>query len=236
MTMSTDISNDRRSQANIAGHRACLYGMLTAIINTLPGQDLLSLLDSPDFLSFTDTCRSLDNQNVVEGLTSIGKFSQAAAQGLSPATLTELGIDRTRLFRAYGIQGFMAPHEGNYTERKNGPAREAAIHDVVEFYRAAGLAPSEDCREAPDYISIQLDFMRMLCLREKEQWLTNQEVPPALSLELIFFQKHIGQWLGKYCDAALAIATTDFYKGLLCTLKGLVETEKDYLDNLPIRY
>jgi TorA maturation chaperone TorD len=133
----------------------------------------------------------------------------------------ELAVDWTRLFR--GLRpgyGPPPPYEGVYL----GGDGLQAIQAVARFYHSHGLGPADGAGNRPDYIGLELDFLRHACEQqagalekgetgEAEKW---QEVEES------FLEEHTGKWIGAYCERAIAEARTDFYRGTLRLMGAMI--------------
>ena len=108
------------------------------------------------------------------------------------------------------------------------------------FYRKAGLVPDETVTEAADYLCVELDFMKQLCLRERTLYLREGEpeqlIAQSIGLEEEFLRMHLGAWIGAFCSAVVKHASTDFYRGFALILDAYIRVEKAYvIDSHPER-
>lgn len=208
----------------IAELRSEIYGFIVSVINTLPDKFLLNRIKEKEILEFIICLQLFENEKITEGSILIKNY---ISKKNTYNEVTHLGIDRTRLFRAYGVDSFLAPNESNYHNKfKDEDCTNKVMLRVVDFYRKAGVLPAADCTESPDFLSVELDFMRILCEKERMQWLENKEASSVISLEQNFLTQHLCQWVKSYCGAALKIAKTDFYKGLILLVAGIVEVDE----------
>jgi TorA maturation chaperone TorD len=217
--------NNKKKQptemAEMAGARETLYDLLVKIINHLPDEDFLSKIENRLF------------EEVFEGFSGVEyiKSYRSRMDGKSPdAIITELAVDRTKILRGTGHKELKPPHEGCY--KKESDIGSAAIK-VRSFYRKAGMLPDESIPESPDYLCVELDFMKNLCLREKEQWLSGEEASETLALEKGFLTEHLGCWMGDFCSVTKKHAMTDFYRGFCEILDEVIRMDLEYLKAFP---
>ena len=207
--------------AGMADARESLYDLLVKIINHLPDEDLLNKIKTGVF------------EEVFEGFSG-ARHIRAYRSNLDGAPpdeiITELAVDRTKILRGTGHKEMKPPHEGCYLEDSD--IASAAIK-VRGFYRKAGLLPDESIPEAPDYLCVELDFMKNLCMREKEQWQSGEDAFETLALEKDFLTEHLGCWMGGFCSAADKHAVTDFYRGFCEILDEVITMDLEYLKELP---
>ena len=112
----------------------------------------------------------------------------------------------------------------------DGDLGSAAIQ-VKCFYRTAGLIPDTTVCESPDYLCIQLDFMKHLCHREQRLRSSSQDVTENVARQEDFLKKHLGSWVGDYCEQVQKHALTDFYRGFALILNDFITRDMKYLHN-----
>ena len=123
------------------------------------------------------------------------------------------------------------PYESVYSESSQQDGGQV-IGDVLKAYREEGVDIDEKARQRPDYIGIELDFMRHLTEKEMERWnkSAHKEAIKYLTTEKDFLAKHIVPWIPKFCDAALKEARTDFYRGVAKLTKGFLQLEEENIE------
>ncbi len=89
----------------------------------------------------------------------------------------------------------------------------------------------DDAGEPSDFLFVELDFIKRLCLREVEAWSSGGDGSTTQALELQFLSEHPGRWTGAYCANAEKHARTDFYRGFLAVLDTFIEAEMAYLED-----
>jgi TorA maturation chaperone TorD len=202
--------------------RADAYGFLATLCNQRPDLDLVRRLRSlggEGFLGQIDPESTAED--IRRGLDEMSNFI-AGMEGQSDEEAEQaLAVDWTQLFR--GLRpgyGPPPPYEGVYW----GSNEKKVLQAVARCYQATGVAPFEKAANRPDYIGLELDFLRYLC----EQQLEAQQKGDETQLETLqsaehdFLKDHLGRWAAKYCEKAIEEAKTGFYLGFLHLIRGTV--------------
>ena len=221
--------DDRAAMAETAGGRAMIYHLFAAFFSRLPDQDLLSKILGDDFQRILDGLYGLPGSRYQNAVNYIRSFLSKGRSMASEEILGKLAVDRTRILRGTGMRRLKPPYEGMYTDRKE---MGESVLEVKRFYREAGIVPDETVHEPPDYLCIELDFMRQMCLREQDQWSSGADVSETLETELTFLREHLGTWIHEFCRRAAKEALTGFFKGLLGILDELIATDMRYLQSI----
>jgi TorA maturation chaperone TorD len=210
-----------------AGARAVVYGLFVGIFAEEPGKNLLKQIQSKAFDTILNELGSYEDQGIQAGIDAIrsylAKFEKTAVEDI----FAELAVDWTRIIRGAGLTRFNPPYEGLYLTDSG--AGNAALA-LKRLYRHAGLMPAATVTEPADFLGIELDFMRKLCLREQQQWRTADAAMATVAEEKRFLSKHLGRWVGRYCEKASACAVTSFYQGFLCLLAAIIELDTKFVD------
>ncbi|MEW6425651.1 MAG: molecular chaperone TorD family protein [Bacillota bacterium] len=213
--------------AKAAGLRAGIYALLAGIFGSLPDKSFVAKIKGQEFRYFLNLFSEINEKKFRAGADCLKSFLSGIEHRRDEDVLSELAVDWTRIARAPVNAELRAPYEGLY---KNREAVPSCILEVKNFYRRAGLLPDQSVQESPDFLGIELDFMKQLCLREQAQWLSGDEGAAATVLtEERFIADHLGSWVGDYCLQAGKHAVTGFYRGCLLILEALVEAEKKFL-------
>jgi TorA maturation chaperone TorD len=164
------------------------------------------------------------------GLDRISSYRSAIREKSDEVALTELSVDRTKILRGTGHGDMKPPYEGLY---KKGTGFGNSVLIVKRFYRTAGLVPDEMVTEAADYLCVELDFMKQLCLREEALRLCEgklgETIVTTIALEEEFLRLHLGNWVGEFCSAVEKHASTDFYRGLALILGAYIGMDRKWL-------
>ena len=128
--------------------------------------------------------------------------------------LEALKVEHARLF--VGPFQLLAPPYGSvYLEGKRQIMGDSTL-DARDRYAAAGLNVSQDLKEAPDHIAIELEFMHYLIFKGIEAL---EASDPARARDYLarqeqFLQDHLGAWAPLFAEAVEKGATSGFYRHL----------------------
>jgi TorA maturation chaperone TorD len=207
--------------ANLAGARAILYDLLVKILNQLPDEDFLKKIEDRVFE---------DMFHRFSGVEHIMMYRSQMGRKSPEDLITELSVDRTKILRGTGPKELKPPHEVCYVKDSD---MGSTVMKLRRFYRSAGMIPDETISESPDYLCVELDFMKNLCLCEKGQWESGEGASKTLFMEKSFLNEHLGCWIGDFCSVAWMHAITDFYRGFSEILNSAIVMELGYVNNLP---
>jgi TorA maturation chaperone TorD len=219
-------SGDQLQHGSAAGLRAETYGFLANMFNQSPDMAFvrrLRMLGTGGFsLSDTDEM-TLD---VSLGLHEMGSFVESTLEDPEEHVQETLAVDWTRLFRGVSPKyGPPPPYEGVYIEGAGNPSE--ILQTIMGIYHEHAVDVDEKATNRPDYIGIELDFLRHLSEREVGA-LEEGEYEAALKYQEAgrnFLLNHVGRWACKYCELAIEEAQTDFYRGFLRLTKGVLNEE-----------
>ena len=205
--------------AEIAASRSQMYDLMVGVFNHLPDEAFLKKIETREFENMFSE---------FYGAAQIRDYRLWMEQNPAETIINELSVDRTRILRGTGPKDLKPPHEGCY--KMDGDLGSAAIQ-VKCFYRTAGLIPDTTVCESPDYLCIQLDFMKHLCHREQRLRSSSQDVTENVARQEDFLKKHLGSWVGDYCEQVQKHALTDFYRGFALILNDFITRDMKYLHN-----
>lgn len=217
---------DSDAMVEITAGRIIVYDMLVSIFSRLPDKELLCRLHGTDLESFLNGCQKFDKASFGTGIGYIKRFRAATAGNREEAILEALSVDRTRILRGTGHTDLRPPFEGLY--KKGNPVGDSIL-EVKSFYRKTGLLPDETIHESPDYLVIELDFMKQLCLREQEERAADANTGKTLAYQKAFLRHHLCNWVGDFCRQVERHAFSDFYRGFFCIMDAFLETDLRYL-------
>ena len=156
--------------------------------------------------------------SMLDAATRIDPELAAQAKRLGVAFAAEghdsLLLDYTRLF--LGPNHIIAkPYGSVWLEGGNTVMGESTVA-VMELYHEGGFDMSEEFREVPDHIAVELEFLYLLIYRENEAHRNGQpevlQAKAALRKRLI--DEHLGRWVGPFTAAVRAGAQSGYYRQL----------------------
>ena len=142
-------------------------------------------------------------------------LSNSLEQSLNEHTLDGMENEYNRLFTA-GETVLTPIYETEYA-MDTIFAKTKELADLNGFYSAFGLQLGKDSNnERPDHVSIELEFMAMLLIKEayarNEGW--DDKAGVCLEARKKFLKDHIGRWGPTFCTVVKHKAEVEFYKVL----------------------
>jgi len=153
-------------------------------------------------------------------------------QGFSD--LIKLRVDFARLF--VGPYRLLAPPYGSIYLEGDHKVMENSTVDVRERYREAGLDISENFKDAPDHIAVELEFMYFLIFKEIEA--IHSDTPEAAYEQLCrqksFLQDHLALWAAEFVGSVKRHAETDFYRNLATAIRMFIAEDFEDIANMEL--
>lgn len=145
----------------------------------------------------------------------------------------ELEGEYERLFRTELLS---TPYETEYDPMRS-VRKGQELADILGFYRAFGLAPSERRKELPDHIAVELEFMSLLLQKEAYAGLNgwSEKVEVSIDAQRKFLRDHLGAWVFTFCDRVEENSRLDLYLSLAGLLRKFMELELRELGVEPLR-
>jgi len=215
----------------VAEARRQVYDLLSALYLELPNLKMIQSMFGTEFKrGLSSAVSNFEADEIKEGLKLIAGFITAFKEQSTEEILKRISIDRTRLLRGVDQQHSPSPpYESVY---RDGRLCSESTIEVSQIYRRLGITLPEAWTEPPDYIGIELDFMRLVCQGEKEAWQSDSfdEALERLEAGKDFLKNHILQWVPRFCEEMYNRAELDFYKGIAHFTSGFVEYDNSLAD------
>lgn len=147
----------------------------------------------------------------------------------------ELAAEHSRLFEPRSkLQ--VPPYETEYTlaeSPQHALSQPAHLSDIAGFYKAFGLAISEERPDRVDHIATELEFMHVLALKESMavEGDETEHIEIVRDAQLKFMNDHLGRWTGQFRDRMADADESGFYISLAEILNVWVRLDKVYLNN-----
>jgi putative dimethyl sulfoxide reductase chaperone len=200
----TQPDSDVTTPQDRAGARSALYRLLGHSFN-FPTPDFYALVESGEFYA---TVRGI--LNVLPHLES----AQSLEDKLCGVTgFEELCAEYVRLFDV-GSGGGKPPctlYGGEYPLRP----RLEVMEELVRFYGFFDLALSQQDRELPDHLSVELEFLHYLAFRESDALARSADPSPYQRAQADFIERHPGQWLPVMRSKLETQTPMPFFAGLV---------------------
>lgn len=140
----------------------------------------------------------------------------AAAMGdaLEGSSDNEPALEYARLF--VGPFELKAPPYGSVYMDKDRKVMGDSTVEVMNLYREAGLAVSDDFTELPDHIAVELEFMYYLIFKETEALEKSETDTSGRYLEMQdrFTREFLGKWTPAFCSKIKEGTENTFYIAL----------------------
>ncbi len=169
-------------------------------------------------------CYYLPDKKLLKTLDDLGKacggfFSQVVRSAPKADDLDRYKVDYSRLF--LGPFKLLAPPYGSvYLE--DGKFMGDSTFAARDLYEQEGL--DIVLKDAPDHISVELEFMYFLVLKEAEAC-DKSDLRQAACLrdkQAFFLRTHLGKWVQAFAEDVERNAQTEFYKALGRATKHVV--------------
>ena len=107
------------------------------------------------------------------------------------------------------------PYESAYRDPVGGSAGWL-LAQVEREYASAGLALSRDSGELPDLVSVEMEFVAVLCGREAQAWEREdrRQAVDLLGRQQSFLDSHLARWLPEFGERVRAADSDGMYAAL----------------------
>jgi TorA maturation chaperone TorD len=221
---------DAPALAHSARARAAFYAFLSVQFTALPDEAFVEHLRSPAVRDMLGALAGdpATEDNLAAGADQMLAYLRATESLPAPELAEKLGVDRTRLYRGITPRyGPPPPYELVWSKTYRDIS---LLQQLARLYREAGLELAPAVIERPDYLGVELDYLRALVSREADGWEagTSNGAGSALAARAAqrsFLEEHLGAWAPLYVNEVLPHARTDFYQGHLLMLQGFLAGE-----------
>lgn len=218
--------------ANVKGHRAAcraaLYSLFVQIAASPTETLAASVCDGSLRVAIDAAIRGAPPPH----RTALDReLTSALAGGDAQTTREAMLVEYTRFA---GVP-LLCPH---YEADLIGGDSFRAVHivsDVAAFYAAFGVQVSAVAHERPDYIGVELDFMRLLASKETYAAARGdrRHVRLCRTAQARFFEEHLGRWAPMFAENLGRVVDSLFYQAAADLLLQFVAAETTYLAVTP---
>lgn len=198
-------------QTDWAKARAGMYRFFSAVFLEPPGDALVAALSQS---GLTEELGRVFGAAAVDDLRRfVGGF-----QG----DLESLDREFQDLFLV-PLERYVTPYEAVYRDERAlgdtavrgllmGPSTSA----ISRLYREAGAAVSEDFKDLPDHVGLELACMKFLCEQEARAWEERHagDARRMRDLQKRLLHEHLLQWVPELCRRIRENARGPFYRGI----------------------
>lgn len=215
------MATPQNDMAQMATARANMYGILADVFQEEPSEAFLSELKGPEFAG---------------ALKALNLSLDEMYENITIAELVEdLSLEFTRLFIGPGphISANESMHVNARFGEPNAYWSQQTV-DVKKFMQAVGLTLNESFSGMPDHLSAEFEFMQQLLIKEAEAWKAEQHELGSniLKIEKRFYDEHLSQWVGNFCDKIHDASRHPFYTRFSEVTKGFIDFEHETLQEL----
>lgn len=218
--------NNSVSESKIAKRRALIYGILATVYAGPADEKFLGMLR---VLKIThDASLPVPNEQLSGGLSQLNRWLENNSASPDRDLSSQLSPEFTMLFRGLSRRRSpLPPYESVYLE---GRLFGDATGKITELFGRYSLQPQSN--EPPDHISLELDFMRLLCQSEAEAGNGGSGMLDALHEEEKFLEEHLLRWVPALCEQIRKFDTKGFYKGLADITEGWIVYDRSVVGSL----
>lgn len=148
--------------------------------------------------------------------------AQALGTAFAATPLQDLLVDYARLFLG-PIDAPARPYGSVWLPGEEGLMGQSAI-GLQELYGEAGFDLSEDFRELPDHVAVELEFLYVLLFREASAQ-GGDDRARVREMKARFLGKHLAAWIASFTQALRGAAQTSFYRELAGATERFVKME-----------
>ncbi|MFC6905163.1 molecular chaperone TorD family protein [Halalkalicoccus tibetensis] len=152
-----------------------------------------------------------------EGFAKLRSFIAANESRDPEEVRTELKREYTRVF--VGPRPPVIAHETYYREGMDYLGKGTS--EIEASYGAAGWNPPEDYPEEPDFVAVELAFLRWLIARQRGG------MEEAFGYERVFLEEHMAHWIDDCAAEIVEFADGEFYEAVGHLLAGVVGFESE---------
>jgi TorA maturation chaperone TorD len=223
---------EMKKYQDLAEYRVKFYAYLSLVYIQIPGEKILSIHLEPVLKLLGSPLKGTEKslQEIKEGLRFINDYILKTDLS-SENNLLNLTKDWTHLFRGVDVKGSLPPYESLY---RTGKLQGKPAQEISRLFSKKGIRVPEQWHQPLDYIGVELDFMRLLCSKEKEGWKKNQldVVYETIEIEKNFLEDHLGLWVPTFCEKMKEQAHEDFFKGIARLTKGFIIYDQIWTSHL----
>jgi len=211
----------KHSSAPLANFRSTIYGLLAAIYRQEVSSDLLQQIKDPQFLGV---------------LTQLGiELNNGFFKKPDQELLDALAVEYARLFLGPGKH--ISPHESVHHKKEgtqSGQLWGESTAEVKKIIESSGLEYKTEYTGLPDHISVELEFMQQVVMREEQAWQDDDKETALLCQknEKKFVDEHLFRWIPDFCEKVIEAAESPFYQEMARLTRSFMEFEKDELNKL----
>jgi TorA maturation chaperone TorD len=144
-------------------------------------------------------------------------------------------VEYARLFLGPGKH--ISPHESVHHKKEgtqSGQLWGESTAEVKKIIESSGLEYKTEYTGLPDHISVELEFMQQVVLREEKAWQDDDAETALLCQEneKKFVDEHLFRWIPDFCEKVINDAERSFYREMARLTQKFIEFEKEEINRL----
>jgi len=192
----TEVANMRIDMSSLSSARYEIYAYLGQAFCEPPTKDSLAAILSESFLNSASILFCQGNFEKLQQYQATAEvdsdFEQQAHQ------------EFMNLFKVPGSQ-YLTPYESVYRDSREvagenvkGLLMGSSAVEVQQWYKLAALDISEEYKDLPDHIGLELNFLAYLCMKEQEfaRAGVQSKLTRTWEMQRDFLTAHIVRWIG----------------------------------------
>lgn len=214
--------------------RGSIYTLLSQCFMQ-PSRELLnSILDGSLNEAFQGTLGLTEDKKVIQKLTEFKDLSIQSQKLPYEEVLLDMKAEYSRLFVGPG-HVLVPPYESVYKtkddDNKIGVVMGDSAVAAKRFYRRAGLELSDDFKDLPDHITLELHFMGHLCTMQIERAEGSEKEQESVQrMQVDFLKTHLGSWISDFSQAVSIFTNSAFYRVVAQLAEMWIKIEIDELE------
>jgi len=190
--------------------RCAAYGLIAHGFR-YPDDPWLSTLTDPQ--RWKDWMRGLSETHR-DAVAPLSKLREVV-EGLNQRSGLDHLQEQFAFLFGHSVRGKCPPYELEFGKSEV-IQRASDLADISGFYSAFGMELAGEVSERPDHLSVEAEFMAVLCAKaacgiESEE---EELVETVLGAQRQFLKSHLGRWLPAFSRRVQESQPCDFYGGL----------------------
>ena len=165
----------------------------------------------------------------LEGLPFKVNFGDGLTGGI-PSTSLSLEEFESEYVSTFDINPSRPLYETAYS-REDMCARDI-YEDLLRFYDYFDIKLSEQEKDYPDHLTVELEFMAFLSKKEGDATGSGVSPDPYRLAQLDFIERHLDKWVYKLDEKIQTKVNDPFYKGVSAFMKGFIKEHHLYLQTV----
>jgi TorA maturation chaperone TorD len=210
-----------------------LFGLLGKLFYEYPEKDWLHSLVEEDV--FAEIPFAQNQPEVQRGQELLQEWSRREKKDPKGTAFEAVRADYTRLF--IGIDAIPAPLWESVHFNDERMVFQEQTMQVRAWYRKFGLQVENYQHEPDDHVGLEMAFISHLAKLGLEALEANNQeaLIGSLDAQRGFLSEHMLKWIPGWCDQVEKKASTDFFRGMACVIRGaLAELTIIFVISFPV--